>query len=255
MTIFKIRFDDEGDPATPPATPPATSPPGKTFTQDEVNAIMAKEKRAAEAKRNELINELNTLKESSQLTAEEKANLEARIEQLSTEGQTKEQLAKRERDKLEKKYQSDLETKSKEAETWKTRYTAKQIERDLMDAASKAEALVPSQIVDMLRAKTRLVEELDGEGKPTGDYITTVDFVGEENGKPVKLSLSVSDALTRMKEMSDYGNLFKSSAAGGTGTTSGAGNKKGKLNLRDPKVYAQWRKENPGLELTADLLG
>jgi len=60
---------------------------------------------------------------------------------------------------------------------------------------------------------------MDDNGEPTGMLAPKVKFPDtDKDGKSVILDLTVTEAVKRMKELTDqYGNLFKGTAAGGIG--------------------------------------
>ena len=224
--------------------------------QAELNAMMAENRRKLTTQNQELVNQLEQLKQNTRLTQEERDELQTRITQLEEQYMTKEELAKREFSKKDKEFQKQLETLSKQTENWRTLYSSETIDRSLQDAAIEGEALRPSQIVDLLRGRTQLVEVVDESGQPTGRYAPIVKFndVNDE-GKNVVLDLHPRDAIKRMKELPDeYGNLFKGTATSGLGETGGASGSKSqpllKEILSDPAKYAEWRKKNPDLDIS-----
>ena len=219
----------------------------KTFTQDDVNRLLAKEKRDAQTKQQKLVEELEALKTSANLTAEERTALETRIENLRQEYMTKEELTKREKDKLKKDMETSMQTLTTERDGWKNRYTDATIMRNITDAAAENKAYRPQQIVAILRSTTRLVEALDGEGKPTGELIPKVTLSDvDKDGKSVTLDLSVKDAVKRMREMGEYANLFVGEGTGGVGgqNRSGGGPVGSLANVAtDPAKYREARRK------------
>jgi hypothetical protein len=86
-------------------------------------------------------------------------------------------------------------------------------------ATHAIDAFDPDQIKAILRPKTKKVERLDEQNKPTGEYMAQVDWVTvDKEGKEVRLKLSVKDTIKSMKENpAKYGNLWKTKAQGGLG--------------------------------------
>jgi len=222
----------------------------RTFTQDQVNKFVAEERRKLTEKNKPLIAELEKLKENVKLTAEERDNLSQRIESLQNQHLTKEELQKKEIQKQKAAWDADLQTHKQEAESWRERYTTGEIHRSLTDSAVSEDAVVPHQIVSILKPMTKLVAVTDKEGNPTGEFVPTVTIQDEKDGKPITLEMTTAEAVKWMKDHRDYQNLFKNSATGGIGGFSGKGGKGISIEqLKDPKVMKQWLKENPGAAL------
>lgn len=218
----------------------------KTFTQDDVNKIvqdrLAKEKKTQQKRITDLENQLNS---SGSLSVEERTQLETRIEELNNSLLSKDELAQKEKEKLAKKHQSELEEAVKEREDWKNRFTLSTIRNEITSASAEAEAFSPSQIVTLLSPDTRLVEELDEEGKPNGNLVPKVKFQDtDKKGKQVTLELTVKETLNRMKELPErFGNLFKSNVASGLGSNNQGGTKNNAPDLSNPAEYRKWRQQ------------
>lgn len=255
VDLFIIGYDDAETETetpvtneTPVETPPpaAADPPPKkrVFEQEEVNAMMAKDKRALKAQNEQLAKTLEEVQKNQRLTEEERSELAAQIENLRTQHLTAEEKAKRERKKLETEHQTALEKKTKEAEEWRNRYTTEKIQRTILDASVANEAFSPEQIISFLRPETRLADVLDEEGRPTGELTPKVKFQSKNaEGKSVTLDLTVDEAVKAMKEdVARFGNLFKSNATGGFGGNNSPG-VNGKLNFRNltPAQYMKIR--------------
>lgn len=221
--------------------------------QDELNTMMAANRKKLTQQNSELVTQLEELKRNQHLTQEQRDELQTRITQLEEQYMTKEELAKREASKAQKAFEDRLNSANAEKEQWYQRYSESTIDRALQDAAIDGEAIRPSQIVDLLRQKTQLSEvTVNGSSR----YEPTVKFNDvNEDGESVVLDLSPADAIKRMKELRDeYGNLFKGTATGGIGGAKGADGSapSPKLEelLKDPVKYAEWRKNNPDLDIT-----
>jgi hypothetical protein len=226
----------------------------KTFTQVDVDRIVQERLKRDRVKSSEekskLLNQLEELKSKTNLSQEEKDNLQARIDDLQATLMTKEELAAKKEKELQTKYSSELELAQNESKTWRERYTNSTIDRSLMDAAVSNKALRPKQIVSLLRGDTRLSEVIGEDGKPTGTYNVKVKLdTKDKDGNPTTLDLTVDEAVKQMKEMTEeYGNLFESDASGGTGQfsqTPGGGGGLG--DLTNTENYIRQRRK--GLEL------
>lgn len=217
---------------------------GKTFTEDQVNKIV-QQRLARQSEANaKTLEQLEQLKKIKTLSDEDRTNLQNQIDELNSALLTKEELAAKEKKKLEESLNSQVKIKEQEAQTWQNRFTDSTIVRSITDSAVSAEAYRPNQIVALLRPQTRLVEEMDGEGKPTGNFTPRVKFLGrDKDGKPVTLDLTIDETLKQMKEMTDeYGNLFKSGATSGLGGSNNSDGIGGGLgDLKDTSRYIKLR--------------
>lgn len=241
---FHTVYDGDPPPGDPPPGDPPANPklgdPPKTFTQEELNRILAEEKRKS-------LKQLEDLKKAKGLTDKEKSDLSTRIEELQNQLLTKEQLAAKEKEKRDREHDEKLQQLTAEKNTWQERYVKTTITTAIVGEASRQEAFDSDALIALLGPDTRLVEVTDGEGNATGDYEPRVKFkdIDEKEKKPVVLDLTVEQAVKRMKDMPKFGYLFKSTAAGGLGGNSGAG----KGSKADPakmthEQYLKYRKEN-----------
>jgi len=258
-TPWHSIFDD-GDPSSDDlgaGDPGSNDPPSgaddsstedkgkKLFTQEEVNKIMAENKRTLQKRNQELISQLENVRKAGNLSAEDRKNLNSRIEALENEMLTKEELAKKEQDKLVRTHQKTVEELTTNLDEWKSRYTKSTITRSITDAAASNSAFHPSQIVAILAPDTRLVEEVDAEGQPTGELIPKVKFrTTDKAGKTVNLELTVGEAVKQMKDMDEFFNLFKGEGTVGLGAGNTGGGKKADLRTlaSDPRSYREARK-------------
>lgn len=234
-----------GDPE-PKAGDPDPKNPGKTFTQEDVNRLLAEDRRKHQGQTQKAINELEALKTKARLTQEERNELDERIQRLQDELLTKEELAKKEQERLRKQSQEQVKSLESERDSWKTRYTSSAITRAITDAAASNDAYNPSQIVALLQSNTRLVERIDDNGKPTGVFEPKVRFRDtNKEGKEVELELSPAEAVKRMKELDEYLNLFKGTGVGGLGSNNQPGGKKldARELAKDPVAYRKARAE------------
>jgi len=237
---------------TPPETPPAQTEEeakaeaAKSFSQKEMNSILAEDRRKHQEQVQKALNEVSALRSKAKLTAEERNSLDKRIENLQNELLTKEELAKKDRERLQKESHARIKTLESELDTWRGRYTDSSIRRSITDAAVKSNAFNPSQIVALLQGDTRLVEDLDPEGNPTGRFKPKVRFEdASESGESLTLELSPADAVKRMREMDDYLNLFKGEGKGGIGSNNHVPGKKIDVRdiAKDPELYRKMRAE------------
>lgn len=242
-----------GDASTTVVPPTTIIPPSDGGTglfnadqQKELNRILAGEKKKHQKVVQKAVDEANALRSKAQLTANERSELDNRLEQIQNQMRTKEEQAKRAQAKLEEEYTTEKATLVADRDTWKGLFTKSTIERSITDAAASNNAFSPGQIVAILGPNTTLVAVLDEEGKPTGDLEPKVRFrTKDKEGKPVTLDLSPSESVKRMKDEEEYLNLFRGEGSGGAGLRSQPGGKKADVSqlAKDPAAYRKARKE------------
>lgn len=218
----------------------------KTFTQDDINKILAQEKRKHQSVTQKALQEVEALRKKSSLTEKERHELDERVDQLKTSLLTEQEKAKRQAEKLKQQHRERVAGLEAERDTWRTRYTDSTIQRSITDAAATNNAFNPRQIVAILGRNTRLVEDLDSEGSPTGRLVPKVSFEDKnKDGKTVVLELSPDEVIKRMKEIPEFLNLFKVEGTGGAGLRSQPSGKK--LDIRelakDPVAYRKAKAE------------
>jgi hypothetical protein len=240
LTIHDNEVPGEDPPnEDPPADPPEDK---QTYTKEELNEIITKERKRNEDKTKKTIVELEQLKKSKNLTDQEKSQLANRVEELQNSLLTKEELTKKEQEKLRTQHNEQVKSLTAERDTWASKYQDSVILRSITDAAAEEEAFNPRQIIALLKPETRLVDELDSEGKPTGNYIPKVKF----NDEGVVLDMTVPEAVKRMKDLPEqYGNLFKANVNGGLGLSGGIGGTAPKdiKNMTPEEYRARGRKQ------------
>lgn len=247
-TLLILAYDEAADAAA--AAEAARSAEAeknkpKTFTQDQLNAILAEDRRKAKAQNEKIASELEALKSKANLSAQEREDLETRVESLRSEFMTKEEMLKQEKDRETKKLKTELDTKIKESENWRSRFTESTITRSITDAAVSTDAFSPKQIVAQLLPNTRLVEEVDESNQPTGQYVAKVKITDKDkDGKPITLDLTVHEAVKKMSEQDDFANLFKGKGTGGLGSQNrGGGREMSAAELaKNPEAYRAARK-------------
>jgi hypothetical protein len=227
------------------------------FSQEDVNRIVAADRRKLEEalKKTEAVNK--ELLASKNLTEQERKSLEDNLSAVQGQLRTKEQQAAIDRKAMEEAHAAALSETEEKGRLWEALYRDSTIDRELIDAGSKNDAWQPSQIMTQLRPWTRLIEVVDEKtNKSTGRYKVVVDFpdVNATTGDPEMTTRSPEEAVKRMKELPDiYGNLFKANVASGIGANSTGGASlggDGKLTAKQisslsPAKYREIRREHP----------
>lgn len=243
-TLVLLAYDPE---TTQQETTKETTTP-VAFTQEKVNQLLAEERRKGDETKTKLIGEITTLKSKTTLSAEELDSLNKRLEETSTKYMTETELLKTENNKLKKTYDEDTKKLSADRDSFATRFTKSTIHRAITDAATVEGAYRPKQVIAMVENNSRVVELNDDDGKPTGEFAVMIKFhTKDEKGKAVTLDLPVDQAIKRLKDDEEYGNLFKGTGTGGMGDSNRGGSGKGPIDINklseDPEAFRKARAE------------
>jgi hypothetical protein len=233
-----VCFDNEGGDPADAAAAAAAAASKKMFSQEEVNSMLAADKRNLQAKLKTLEDNLAGTLQNSQLTQKQRDDLEVSMEDMRKQFLSKEQQALMEKQKLESDYKKDLENERTQRKLFETKFVDSTISRSLADAAVDNGAFSAEQIVALLRPHTKLIND-----QPVVDF----NDKHAETGEAIVVQLSPVAAVKRMKELATvHGNLFKSNIVSGVGGSSGSGDP-GRIDMRKltPQQYAKLRKENP----------
>jgi hypothetical protein len=202
----------------------------KTFTQDQLNNIIESRVMAERRKYEKKIQE------------EENQKAELLKQEQLKEAKTKQDL--------EKIMQERLSEKEQEIQRIKNEMVAEKIDKQILSVASSNKAVVPEQIVSLLKSELQLsddgrVEVLDNNG----------NIRYNEKGQP----LTVED---RVKEFLDTNPHFRQGSLSGSGSQSSIGGNSlqpksiGDLDLNNPadyKIYKEMRKTRSGFKLNPKL--
>jgi len=226
MLIPREGADDDGlPPELPPGAPPT---PGKdpVFTQDDVNKIVGHRQKTLRTQYESLEKNYQSLLEKTNLTENERSELQSHLEQVQTQLRTKEQQIAVDSKRASEAHQRELKGAIEDRDRYQTLFTRSTVERAIVDAATKHEAFNPTQFVSLIGDKVRVLDELDTDGNKTGRMIPVVeiDEKDAETGLYVKVRKSPEELIASMKEdIPTWGNLFKSNVARGIGEGRGAG--------------------------------
>lgn len=238
--LFKKFYEGEGGDGGTSPPPPPPPPPG-TFTQDQVNSFLAKEKKAWEQKNKATIDELNRLKNEAGTSTQRVAELEGMISSLEAQFLSKEELAKKEQEKEKQKQKELFDNTVKEKETWQKSYNDLLVENAIRTASTKYDVFSADQMLIQLGGKSKVVPVL-AEGKPTGKYQVVVTIEGDE-GKV--LEVSADEAIKYMKgKPEQFGNLFKANVNGGVGGTNSGGGAAGGIDLKKAGTDAEYYRKH-----------
>jgi hypothetical protein len=221
------------------------------FTQDDVNRMLADDRRKHQAKLDQVQRTLTETLEGKNLSVRERESLAAQVETLAAEKRTREEQLVHEKTQMEKQYGKQLADSNKALADAQALYHSEKTERALTDAASGNDAFRPEQVVTVLRPYTRLEPIKDEKGKIVGQKVL-IDFPDtDEDGQPTKVVHTPESAVRRMRELpKKYGNLFNSGVVSGIGSQATAGGPGG--GPIDPRKltqaqYLKIRAERPEL--------
>lgn len=240
---FLVCYDGDDDGGNTPPDGGNTPPEAKTFTQDELNKILAEDKRKHQTQYQKLEKQLQDTLASAKLTTEERSKLEDSLEDVRKQLRTKDEQLKIEKKALEDQFQRQIAELTVRAEGAEKRFIDSTISRALLDAAVGGDSYNPQTVVTVLRPMVKMV-----------DNAPMIDFpdVSAETGEPIIKQMTPSEAIERMKQLPDqYGNLFRSGVVGGLGGSSATGGlqpgSNGRVDVRKltHEQYVELRKKNP----------
>lgn len=174
------------------------------FTQDQVNAILAADRRKLHA-------ELEKIKGAGDPVA-----LNEKVQELSNALLTKEELAKQQAEEAKTKYETALKNETEAKAAWETRYKASLFQVEVAKAAVKYDAFDATQLGTLIKDATKVVEVTDATGKGTGDFVVKTT-INSADGK--KLDLTLDEAVGKLREDKAFANQFKVKGSPGTGIT------------------------------------
>lgn len=195
---------------------------GQTFSQKDVDGLLAKTRRDLQQKH---LEETQTLLKSKSLTEQERERLNQRKDELETALMTEKDRARMEREKLEKDYTEKLKSTEQEKEQWQERFARSLMVRTIKESAERCNAHDASQFVDLLENKADVREVLDDKAQPTGEFEVVIDhqIKNEKTGKMETITIPVDKYIAEvMATETRYRNLFGAARLGGTGYRPGS---------------------------------
>jgi hypothetical protein len=229
----------------------------KTFTQEQVNAMMADQKKKIKAQNAEIVEQLQGQLEGHKGTAAEKQALQDRIKTLKQEHMTAAERAASKHSEAIQAMQVELEASNKRGDTGWELYRTARSSTEVLEAATAGEAIQAGLVKDVLNPFTSLEEATNDDGQPTGEFEVKVTMpVTDSEGKTKVQVLSPVEAVAAMKKMDKYAPLFKSTATGGTGGKNSGDGKGGQLTdseyhalaQTDPAAFQREYRRRQGLE-------
>lgn len=228
----------EGDPNTPPTTDP--KPEDKKFSQDDLNRILAEERR----KHQDKLKKLEETASKYELTEKEKKELASQFEEFKKQFMTKEELAKQEAEKQATAHKTQVDELTADRNNWQSLFTSRVAKADIATAAVKHKAFSASQLELMLAPRVKVVPVMNKEGKPTGDYQAVYPMAGKDGDM---IDVPVIEAVGKLRENEEFANLFLADGTPGTGlnTLNNSPGQSGSTSgpPTDPAAYRAWRQK------------
>lgn len=243
-------YYDEPEPTVPPTVPPPPPPPAPvTFTQAQVDKMMAEHRKGLQTQNAELVKQLEELRQSANLTQQQRDELDARINNLTQQHLTTEQKLKAQVEATEKKYKADTENLTNESRKWKGNYEKLLVTNEILKGAMQYKAAKDTQLLAMLLPNAKVVEEVDDKGQPTGNFVaklpTTV--IDPKSKQKVTLELPIVEAIGKMRDDPDNANLFlidgKPGFGGSGNAPTGSGSGEVDWSKLTPAQHRAKRKE------------
>jgi len=209
-------------------------PVEKTFTQEEVNGFLAKNRQKLQA---ELVSKTTALAEaqsSLNLSSEEMETLTSKVEELESSLMTDKEIAARDKKKAEKAYSESLDKSTKEAAKWKGLYDTGLVQTAITQASLKKgqKAINPAQLVSLFSKDATVTANDDG----TFGVQIAVETLGAD-GKKTTLKLDPEAAIKEYASKPEYENLFVDESKNGLGRKRTHGLAKGEL----PTTLAEYK--------------
>jgi hypothetical protein len=214
-----------------------------TFTQEQLNEILAKEKRKHQDAAKKLEAELAKMKSAGA----DVAPLQAKVEELTNALLTKEELANKKAEELQTQFQTQVEQEKVQRAFYEKQYQNLLLKNEVHRAAHEHDAWDAEQLETLLAPKTKITPDLDKEGKPTGSFKVLAQVTVD--GK--NLEMPLVEAVGHMRSDKRYANQFKVKGSPGTGLTlntqpvgqSGDGNPDFKDSAATLKWFQEQRKQ------------
>lgn len=197
----------------------------KTFTQEEVNKLLAENKRGMQAK----IADLQAALEGAKTAEEGQKQLSDKLKEMESSLLTVQEKAKLEMERLEKAKLNETKKLAEERDSFRAKYQDNMAKSAILQAASELKAYNPEQIYRLLRGDVTFVEE-NGELIPK----LGINVSGKE------LVLPVAEAVGEFSKIENNFNLFQGEGKPGLGLRN-AGNKPASLETMSYSDYVAQR--------------
>ena len=249
--LHKYTYEDDNDSTVDDSTVDDSDSKSKDkkFNQEEVNGIIAKEKRKFEEKHNELMGQVEELKQLANLKDEDRKRFEEKVQELQSSKLTTEQQYQKELKTLQKEFETTKQQLTESQQFWQNQFQTERKRNDILSAATSSEhkAFNPNQIYDLLSPKTEVKPVIDDQGNETGEFQTVTKMrTKDESNKDVTIDMPVKDAIKHMFDNpEEYGNLFESNLKSGLSSSNNNRDQDGVILGEGSAKYRETRKKHP----------
>lgn len=212
-----------GDPpVVPPADPPVPPAQG-TFTQEQLNAYLKKEKDKHKTVLQQHLDRIKELEKGKNLSDEQRASLAISKSELEEQLLTAQQRAEKEKDKLTREHETVLSVETRRADTNWDLYMKTKKDNAISNAAVKHKAYRPEQLAAIVGPKCDLVAvKNENDEIVTWNVVVKAEVTKDDGSKEMK-TMSVDQFVEHIKAQDDYTNLFLSERVGGSGYRPSSG--------------------------------
>jgi len=223
---------------------------GASFTQEQVNTMLAEDRRKNETKFKKQMKDTTAQLEAMKtegMSDDEREAHQTQIKTLKTQWQTKVQQEREETERVAGEAKTAQEALTGERDAWKSRFEESTISNQLTRASTdpSVKAANPDLITQILRPQTSMRPITNDDGEQTGQFEAVVSFASKDKeGKLQTLEVTPAEAIAKMKEdTAQFGSLFASTQKGGVGTqTPGAPEGGGSIDVTSQEAYREARK-------------
>lgn len=218
-----------------------------TYTKAELEKAVQAERTRLEQLNRKTVLDLQRIQQNATTTAEEKDALQKRIAELEQEYLSKEELARRAKEKSDKELSDKLQQAEKQKEYWQSLFHKQLKSTAIISAAAEAGAKKPDMFLSLLGDSIQAAEVVNEEGQGTGNYEVKVKYRKNEGDKVKELVLAPSDAFKFLREDPEYSFLFNGDKSAGLGSQNGKAPSATDFKNMTPDQY---RKQRQSLGLT-----
>lgn len=212
-----------------------------TYTKAELEKAVQAERTRLEQLNRKTVLDLQRIQQSAATTSEEKDALQKRIAELEQEYMSKEELARRAKEKSDKELTDKVQQLEQKSQYWEKLFQKQLKSTAIVSAAAEAGAKKPDMFLNLLNDNIQIAEVFGEDGKSTGNYEVKVKYSKKDGDKVKELVLAPSDAFKFLREDSDYSFLFNGDKTPGLGGTNGKPPVAADFKNMSPEQYRKQR--------------